>query len=152
MDFVSCLLAAVLSFTGLIAGVVLAFLSPEEMPTGRKFFPLLQRIALVAIAAVFISLYIQAWYLRLLLYIAAILILALPLRSEVVFPILAFPFCFSMHAREAFLAISVLIFLYGLPSGSLYAIGKERFAAFKSILPNVSFIILAIALYFIQAA
>jgi hypothetical protein len=151
MDFLSYLSVSIVSFLGLATGVILAFISPEEMPTGRKFFPLLQRVVLVAIAAVFISLFVENIYARITLYILAILLLSIRLKPGIIYPLLAFPFFFSSTNLNAFTAIAALIFIYGLPAGSLYA-AKRKSAAAKFVLSNLTFVLLAAALYLILKA
>ena len=151
MDFLSYSLTAIVSFLGLATGVVLAFISPEEMPTGRKFFPLLQRVVLVAIAAIFISLFVKNHFVRIPLYIVAILLLNIRLNPRIAYPLLAFPFFFSSANPNAFMTIAVLIFVYGLPTGSLYA-AKSKSDAASFVLTKLSFVLVAAALYFIQRA
>ncbi|MFH1182472.1 MAG: hypothetical protein V1702_05930 [Candidatus Woesearchaeota archaeon] len=151
MDFLSYFLTAIVSFLGLATGAFLAFISPEEMPTGRKFFPLLQRIILVAIAAIFISIFVENIYIRIILYIAAILLLSIRLKPEIIYPLLAFPFFFSSTNPNAFLAIAILVFVYGLPTGSLYA-AKRKSAAAKFVLSQLTFLLVAAAFYIILKA
>jgi hypothetical protein len=151
MAFLSYFLAALVSFLGIGVGVVLAFVSPEEMPTGRKLFPLVQRIVLVAIAAIFIGIYVSNIFIRIPLYIIAILLLTLRLKPIIAYPLLGFPFFFSSNNQNAFLAIAALVFAYGLPTGSLYA-QKGKMDSAKFVLSNLTFVVVAAALYLILRA
>jgi hypothetical protein len=146
MDFLTYILTSLVSFTGLIVGIILSRISPEEMPTGRKFFPLVQKIALVAIAAIFISSLVSNLFLRLLLYAAAIFLLNIKLSPQIVYPLLAVPFALTLE-NQAFMPIAVMVFVYGLPTGSLYS-GKNS-GLFLYSAPKLSFIALAAILYFI---
>ena len=150
MNFLSYLAVSIVSFLGLAVGVILARVSPEEMPTGRKFFPLLERAVLVAIAAIFINLFVESIYVRVPLYLLAIILLSFRLEPNIVYPLLAFPFFLSSIYLNAFTAISALIFVYGLPAGSLYAV-KGNIAAAKFVLSKLTFVLLAVAIYLILA-
>jgi hypothetical protein len=121
MGTVDLLTALVLALSPL-AGYVLGRFVKEELAPGRKWFLLAKRVLFVAIAAVF--LYAHKWQLW-----------PMVIGLTVVFAYLAFkPFrmwwyvqallaiAFVMVAATPFsFLITALIFLYGLPTGSVLA-------------------------------
>ncbi|MBI2574295.1 hypothetical protein HYV82_00220 [Candidatus Woesearchaeota archaeon] len=132
-------LAALISFTGIIAGAVLAFVTKEEMKPGIKYFMLLQKALLAATAAVFVYYSGLQLPVRIVIYAAVILLLALSrsINSSIAYALLGGVFYFSSFSRQPFLIISALIFLYGLPTGSIIAAGvirKPKSAAVKKAL------------------
>jgi hypothetical protein len=151
MIFLSYFLASLVSFIGLPVGMFLAHVSPEEMPTGRKLFPLLQGIILVAIFAIAIKIFVGNFYARLPLYALAILLANLRLRPSIAYLLLGALFFLSSLQTNAFIAVAALIFIYGLPAGGLFKVASKTEAAIFA-LKNLHFILVTIALYLIPAA
>lgn len=132
-------LAAIVSFSGLIAGAILAFFTKEELKPGKKYFELLQKALLAAIAAVFVYYLGLHLLVRIAIYAAVILLLATSksINSSVAYALLGAVFYFSSFSKQSFLIISSLIFLYGLPAGSIIAtslIRKRKSEAVKKAL------------------
>lgn len=119
--------------SGFLGGYILSLISPEEMESGRKHFLLLKRIFFVLIGLVFYYFYPPEQGVKLFVLMAVFLILFyfnflnkrtpekkyLEIFNYTFFTIL---FIFS---TEKILLVSV-IFLYGLPVGSLWGSGKTE--------------------------
>ncbi len=140
------------SFSGIIAGVVLSFFTKEEMKPGKKYFELLQKALLAAIAAVFVYYLGLQLPVRIAIYAAVILLLALSksINSSIAYALLGAVFYFSSLSRQPFLIVSALIFLYGLPTGSIIAAGVIRKpkpeAMKKALLTGAGFVAVAVFL------
>lgn len=123
MNWLAEILVLLFSLSGLLFGLALAYIAPEELKAGKKYFLWLKRIILIALAAAAV-------------YFSAILL------SRIVFGlvflmVLFADFKFNSHLKEIFiypsfiasyffiagaegkLLIASLIFLYGLPAGTL---------------------------------
>jgi hypothetical protein len=151
MEFLPFFLTLFISYLGLPAGLALAFISPEEMPTGRKFFPLLQSLLLVSIAAIVISVFVAGIYARLPLYALAILLASIRLNPAIIYTAFALIFFLVSKSQPEFLAVAVLIFLYGLPAGSSHP-SKGIADAMKYSLKGLPFLLVASGLYIILSA
>ena len=111
-------LAALVAFSGLFVGATLAFFTQEELPVGRRYFPWMQKLLLIAIVSVVLhALHVQLLY-RIVAY-AALLLLLLRTAVPNLYPFLGFLFFFSGVTQPILYLVSVLIFLYGFPTGSL---------------------------------
>jgi hypothetical protein len=149
MDFLFYAATVFVAFSGLIVGAVLAFVSPEEMPTGKKYFPLLQRIVLLALFTFFVNALGLPLLLRILVYALIIAYALTRTNTAVVYPLIALLLFFSSFNPNAFLTLTVLAFFYGLPSGSLYAAtaGMSKYRVLATIVfKHSSFIVVALAL------
>ncbi len=124
MNFLQYALAAVIAFSGLIVGVFLARFTKEEMPTGSRYFPLLQKIIFMAIAVVLLSTFNIALPIKAAIY-AIIVILLLRFYSTSFYPLLGVAFFLLGQQSATLFEAAVLVFLYGFPVGSLSASGKK---------------------------
>ena len=122
MPILNFALILVFVFSGLFAGAFLAYNSPEEMKTGRRYFQLMQKIILVIVSLIVIrSLGLPA-AVSLILYAAAILAFSLvKVKTTYTYPLLG-AVLFYFYMKDAFLAMAGLALLYGFPSGSLFVI------------------------------
>lgn len=105
-------LVLILSFLGLLGGVIVSFFTKEELKPGEKYFLLLEKVLLLAVSFTIIY-YTGEFFLFLALGVLAGFIfrkayfyfgLALPLASETLLVLL-----------------SSLVFVFGLPHGTLLA-------------------------------
>ncbi len=125
MEFVQYSLSALVAFSGVPLGAFLALTAKEEMPTGRKYFPWLQKIILMAVVALLLNHFNALLMVKAAAYAALLFVL---LRSNVFnfYPFLAAAFfILGQNSRELF-AIAVLVFLYGFPTGSMFVIKNKR--------------------------
>ena len=110
------LLIAVIAFCGLLVGYLLTFMAKEEIKPGRKYFAILERALLITLALVLLS---QVWTTKVFFIplIMGVLVgyflrfryfyLGLALAASVTLPM------------DMFVLVASLIFLHGLPYGSI---------------------------------
>ena len=155
MLFMNYALAALISFLGLPSGIFLAFAAKEELKIGKRYFLLMQNILLVLILF-FLMEHLRAdIYLTVLISITLLVLLFYFNNGEntkklpiAVYPALAVVFYLSSKNTNLFLLESALIFMYGLPAGSLVIdLKKKDYAAV--ILKHISFVVVALLLFFI---
>lgn len=107
------------SFLGLVAGMILAKVSPEEMGPGKRFFRVM-RLSIILLLGVMLLYYSEMNLILLAIGIAIGFFLRLGylyLGAAIVGALLA--------SREALLMISSLVFMYGLPYGTLLESSKR---------------------------
>ena len=146
MNILNYSLAALIAYTGLFIGFMLAIMAKEEIKPGKKYFIILQRITLLLI---FIFLFILIFDFLLLLIITLVYILKKKINfneSPYVYIILAVIFYLSSKNLNLFIIESSLIFLYGLPTGTLLT-KKSKKETIINILKCVSFPIITIILH-----
>jgi hypothetical protein len=152
MEFLFYAATVVIAFIGLIVGAILSFISPEEMPTGKKYFPLLQRLILIAILAFFINLLGLSLPLRIIAYVAAVAYILTTTNTIAIYPLIAVLLFFSSSNPNSFFTLTLLTFLYGLPSGSLYA-ATAKASKYNIIttlaIKHILFLVIALALPFL---
>ncbi len=102
----------IISFVGSIIGIILSKTIPEEVKPGEKYFKLLKKIIL------FLILLLPAYYFKIsILFFIIGLIIAYILKKEWLF--LGLVLVLSYQIKELNLVIISLIFIYGLPYGTL---------------------------------
>lgn len=141
------ILTLVISFLGILLGGVLALIAPEELKAGEKYWKILEWFLLIIIIAVLI------YYSSNL--IIAILLTALLVGLKIIkkeYPAMAFALFLGAYDNFLFL-IGSLIFLYGLPKGTLDSMKiinvknakKQRVASMYNLFKkNVLYLILGI--------
>ncbi len=142
MGILSILLALLVPALAPLAGYFLGKATKEELKAGKKYFTAMQHVLFVAIAAVF--LYAGKWGIYVVVAGLAVTFAYLAFRqarnlffSEALFGI---AFSFAVNAEIIFL-LSALVFLYGLPTGSLFA-GQKK-GLWKSIGAGLLFAVFA---------
>ena len=148
MNFLNFGLAAIVSYLGLIAGLIIMKASIEEQKAGKKYFIFFRKILLLLII-IFILYYLRLDIIILVL-IALIFIITLIKVEEsyFIYPLLGIMLFLSSVNLNLLLIESFLIFSYGLVSASLL-FNKKNYVeiAFK----HVSFLIVAILLFSFSA-
>lgn len=152
MNLLNYSLAAIIAYLGLFVGFILAIIAKEELKAGKKYFLFLQRIILLLIF-VFLLIFIKLSYILVLLVLVFIMVYLLKRKKEFnelpyIYLILSIIFYLSSKKLDLFLIESSLIFLYGLPTGSLLT-QKSKKETMINILKNVLFIVVALVLYLI---
>ena len=150
MNFLSYSLTALISFLGLITGMIVMYMAKEEQKPGGKYFILLQKIILLLI--VISMLYFLKLDLIIFIIILSIIIISYIkkyknkelIESCYIYPILGLIFYLSSKNKSLIIIESSLIFLYGITTGSLL---MKKSANMKNILINTSFIFVAILFY-----
>ena len=135
------LIAAVVSI-GLILGRVLAWIAKEEIRPGKNYFLILQKALFCA--AVILLMFLNRTNVH-YMWIGALVIFVYlyyykKISSEIVYGVLGLVFYLSVKT-EYFLIASSLIFLYGLPTGTLLKDKK------KIALNLLLFLLVAVGLF-----
>jgi len=150
MQLLNYSLISILSFSGLLVGMLLAFTAKEELEPGKKYFILLQKLTLLLILIFLLNFFDVNIYSRIIMYILFIVLMTFNIKSQVIYPLLAAVFFLSSKDINLFITNSILIFFYGFPTGSLFAkklIKKKKLVVFKKIfLTYFWFILIAIVL------
>ncbi len=150
MQLLNYSLISLISFSGLLVGMILAFTAKEELEPGKKYFLLLQRLTLLLILIFLLNFFNINLYLRIMIYVLFIILMAINIKSQIIYPVLGIVFFISSKNPELFVINSILIFFYGFPSGSLFAeklIKKKKSFVFnKLLLTYFWFILIAIVL------
>lgn len=152
MEMLNYSLTALVSFLGVFAGAALAFIAPEELSAGRKYFAWMERAILLMLLIFLLNHYNVAVAFRIIIY--ALLIAALlvkEINNRCVYPILAVIFFLSAASEALLLKQASLIFLYGLPVGSLFVNAKnKKLATAKKLIVNYgAFVAVALLLFLI---
>lgn len=118
MQFWQFAAAVVVSYLGLLAGFVLAHLTREELPTAKKYFPWLEKLVILAVAAFAMNFFGIAPAARAVAYALLLLFFIHGYNLKLVYA--AFGAAAAAEAKDssAFLIIASLVFLFGLLSGS----------------------------------
>jgi membrane-associated HD superfamily phosphohydrolase len=151
MNLLNYSLISILSFLGLIAGLIVMASAKEEQRPGRKYFEIIQKLALLSII---ISLfYFIGLNLIILILISLIIIIYLQKyknpklkESYYIFPLLGVILYQSSNNPDFLFLQSALIFLYGLITGSMLMKKGENL---KTVLKSTSFLFVTILLYLI---
>ena len=150
MQLLNYSLISLISFLGLLVGMLLAFTAKEELEPGKKYFQLLQKLTLLLIVIFLLNFFNINIYLRIIIYILFIFLMTLNIKSQIIYPVLGVVFFLSLRDINLFTTNSILIFLYGFPTGSLFTkkiINKRKLFVFKKIILNYFwFVVIAIIL------
>lgn len=153
MNFINYLLVSLVAFLGIFVGFFLALYTKEELKQGKKYFILLQKILLTLIFG-FLLFFFQI-QLNIILFISIIfLVFLLVTDSNQQLPIyIALGIIFSITScnHDIFLTVSSLIFLYGIPTGTLLTqkmLREKKITIIKNLLRTTMwFLVIAIILY-----
>lgn len=152
MQFLQFAAAVVVSYLGLVAGFFLASMTKEELPTAKKYFPWLQRLAIIVIAAVSMRLLEFSLPARLASYAALLVLLAARPGLQLFYALFGAAVFAAARDSNALLITSSIVFLFGLLSGSSGFNLKTRKkdlakAAVKLFVDNLFYPAVAIALF-----
>jgi hypothetical protein len=125
MELITYFAVAAAAYIGLAAGILLAYANIDELKPGRKYFFMLKKIFFASVIAVCVcsmaKLSILYSGLLAILVLAALLI-EMPLPFSYI--VLGAAFYIS-SAGTAFFSASSLIFLFGIPSGTIAKSKKD---------------------------
>src|SRR3989338_523141 len=121
MQIMTYFLASIISYLGLLAGVILVKMAPEEQKPGKKYFILIKKLIFFLIIAFLLAYYkINLIYSLLTLLFAGMIIAGGKLeKPEFAYFFLGIIFFLSGKVTGLFAIESVLVFLYGIPAASL---------------------------------
>ncbi len=147
MELITYLLASAAAFSGLAVGMIVGFFAWEEVNPGRQYLKLLQSVIFM-LALVALLHYMQAGILlKIALYPAAAVFLLKFNASELSYPLLAI-MMYAASNREGMLMVAGMVFLYGLPTGSI-ALEKNKDVlrqAGRILIRHSSFLLISILL------
>ena len=154
MQFINYFSASIISFLGLLAGIILIRIAPEEQKPLRKYFAASRWILLLLIFA-FVAFYYSKNVFYLLVLFACFVLAVLieyKIRNElkksmIISTALGAIFFLSSSNPNLFIIESSLIFLYGIPTASLIYSRKEK-NHYKILLYSISFLLVANISYF----
>ena len=130
INYLSYFLASILSYLGLLLGIILIKLASEEQKPGKKYFILLKKILFFLIIAPLLFYYKTNPVLAIILLafvVISILNKKINLeRSSRVYFFLGVVFYLSSKFLNLFVIESILIFLYGIDHASLMLDLRKR--------------------------
>ena len=155
MQFINYFSASIVSFFGLIIGIMLVKIAPEEQTPLKNYFILIRKVLLLMIF-IFVFFYYFNDYFNFLVLIAYFLFLLfieyklndLLKKTIITYILLGILFFLSSNNTNLFTIESSLILLYGLPTASLMYNKREK-NQHKVIFYNIGFILIANLLFFI---
>jgi len=142
-------ITSLFAFLGVYVGAILAFIAPDEVKPGMPYFRAFENTLLVFIGIVLLYAYgAQVWVLILLGVVASIFLYftkeTTPINHIAYFA-LGIAFFFATRTADLFIAVSSMIFMYGLPLGSIYVarhIKKSRKTVLTDVLLNFGFFVI----------
>lgn len=145
MEILTYILAAIVAYLGLAAGICVGWLSQEELKPGRKYINAVQDVLL---SLVVLSLVYYTWNLIGAIIAAVIIFIILfffkrRIRSWIIYSVLGALFFLSATNDTMFAVNASLMFLYGIPAGSLTFTKRGWY---KPLIYNLGFLILALVL------
>jgi hypothetical protein len=150
ITYLSYFLASIITYLGLLLGVILIKLAPEEQKPGKKYFILIKKILFFLIIVLILFFYkVNIILTTILLFFMIISILNKKLRLEktyLVYFLLGIVFYLSAKIFNLLVIESVLIFLFGVPTSSLIF---KRNNYYDIFIKNLWFFIPIISLYLI---
>ena len=147
-------LVAGIAYAGFGCGILLAHLAKEEMQPGKPYLELLGKILLLVLIAVMMNSMGIIWWQRIVIYglTIAYLTFRTPTQQQVS-AVLGVIFFLANTDELLFTQVSSLIFLYGLPAGSLsmtHHLKKVHTTPIHIRLQNSLFLLIAFSLAFIS--
>lgn len=136
MEPLNELLLPLFSLTGLLVGIALSFIAPEELTSGKKYFILFKQSLFVIISGIIIFSFLQSrqFYLLLLFILSAATLFFFDLKLKkkkyrryysLHYFLFLLPY-FLNHNLSFRLILVSLIFLYGFPLGTLLRTGSSK--------------------------
>lgn len=133
-----------ISFLGLIFGVFLKWIAHEEIKLGRIYFVWFKRIILLLLILILLLNVKLSFNYLMFLFVGVVLgYLISRYLIDYIYLGLVCALCF-LFSLELFFLINVLVFLYGLPRGSL-------FKRFSDVYFNFLFFIPLILMFFVSS-
>jgi hypothetical protein len=152
MELLNYSLTATVAFLGLFVGAALAFIAHEELKPGKKYFVWMEKIILLLLLIFLLNYYGIAIIFRVIIYLLLVATLLFKeINNRYIYPVLAMIFFLSAASESLLFKQATLIFLYGLPAGSLFVNVKNRkIAVARKLLINYgAFLIIALLLFLI---
>ncbi|MBW3011766.1 hypothetical protein KY311_01135 [Candidatus Woesearchaeota archaeon] len=129
MAFVTYLLLSMAAFAGLVCGIFLAYSNIGELRLGKKYFSAMQKVLLALIIITIMHMY--GAFTSVIFSVVSIAAAVLPFFNKkqislpIMYPLLGMVFYLSSASTNHLISITALIFLFGIPSGTLLKIDKN---------------------------
>jgi len=137
---ISYIVTTVFAFFGVYVGALLAFIAPEEIRPGKMYFKALMNTLLVFMILILLKAYGANLFVLIFLGISFSVTLyythLISPINQVAYFLLGIAFFFSTKTEELFILISSMIFIYGMPLGSLY-VARRMKKSKKTLLADV---------------
>lgn len=141
-------LISILAYLGLIIGMILVKISPEEQKPGKKYFLILQKI-FFSLSLLFYLYYIKTHIILILIVLLLIIyIQKLFEKPWIIYSILGGIFYLSFDNQNLFLIETILILLYGISVGAYYVDYKTK-NYIKLFFSNSIFLLISLILPFL---
>ena len=125
MEFITYFGAAVVSYLGFASGMFLAYANIGELKAGRKYFTILKKIFIAsAVAACAYGLAETSTISALLLALSVLPVILMDMPLPLTYVLLGMVFYLG-STTFAFPAVASLIFLFGIPSGTIAKSTKD---------------------------
>jgi len=156
MQFINYFLVLIVSFLGIFIGSFLAINTKEELKQGKKYFILLQKILLTLIFGFLLSFYeLQLNAVLFISLVFLVFLLFIEPNQPSVHIALAIILVLTSCSTGVFLVEASLIFLYGLPTGTLLTqsmIKEKKSRIIWNLFKNfIWFVVIAISLYYLNS-
>ena len=155
MQFINYFFTSIISFLGLLIGIILVKIAPEEQKPLEKYFILLRKIILLIIFTFLLFYFFNDYFNLLILIVYLIIILFIEYKlndllkkTMVTYTLFGILFFLSSKNTNLFVIESSLMMLYGLPTASLIYNNKEKNHG-KTVFYNFGYIIIAALLFFL---
>ncbi|MFH1211507.1 MAG: hypothetical protein V1659_01095 [Candidatus Woesearchaeota archaeon] len=135
----SAIIVFLIAYLGIAAGAILCRLALEEITSGRKYFMAFQSLILLALT---VMLFFAGIYLGIASLVVSAFFLwkRLDVKSYLLIYFYLSAVLFAGFLLDKMLYFSVLVFLFGLPSGTLIVFtGEKKKARFLQSLKRVLF-------------
>jgi len=152
ISFLTYFLASLIAYLGLLVGIILITMAPEEQKHGRKYFIFLKKFLFFMLFIPILYYYKinQVFSLALLSFVAALILgnrLKLD-KSYLIYFLLGISFYLGSRFIDLFVMEAVLIFLYGMSDASLaFSLKKKNY--YEIFIKNLSFFVPVAILYLI---
>jgi len=124
-DLSATIIVPLLSLSGLLGGLLLSHLAKEEISSGKKYFIMLYRIIFVALSVGIAYFLTSPLIIVFLLCAIILLVLDIKMHRRYLFIIHYLFFLMGYFIAGAPVIIAAILFLYGLPVGTLLQVKEE---------------------------
>jgi|GEM_PF-2338006 len=137
---ITYILTLMFTFLGVYVGAILAFIAPEELKPGKLYFKAFMNTILVFIFMILLYAYGANLFILIVLGVVASLFLYFTSEitpiNQIAYFFLGVVYYFSTLTMDLFIVISSMIFIYGLPLGSMYVARRLKMSK-KTLLTDV---------------
>lgn len=157
MDFISYFLSVIIAYSGILFGLLLGKIAKEELKPGKRFFLLMQNILFIMFLVLFLFFFLNNKILIIMGILIIIIIIFKSIKQNfgvilkksinpyyvyIIYGILIF--LVQIKLNEFFVLLTI-IFVYGLPTGSLVYYSKKDIL--KQVLSKTVFLGIAAVVF-----